>query len=61
MMMMNIKMLWRNNVSQNKTYDNYRAYKIGDIKRLIYDNSDSKKLAELKKMVMTENTPEIDI
>jgi hypothetical protein len=39
----------------NKTYDNYKAYKIGDIKRLIYDNSDPKKLAEFKKMCMSEN------
>lgn len=32
-----------------KTHPNYKAYKIGDIKRLIYDQSDAKKLAELKK------------
>lgn len=33
----------------NKTHESYKAYKIADIKRLIYDNSDGKKLAELKK------------
>ncbi len=33
----------------NKTYENYKAYKIDDIKRLIYNNSDNKKFTELRK------------
>jgi rubrerythrin len=34
----------------NKTYPNFKAYKIGDIKRLIYNYSDQKKLTELNKL-----------
>jgi hypothetical protein len=44
----------------NKTHLNYKAYKIGDIKRLIYDQSDSKKLAELKKIPLNCIEPEND-
>lgn len=36
----------------------YKAYKIGDIKRLIYDQSDAKKLAELKKIHLNCIEPE---
>jgi hypothetical protein len=35
-----------------KTYSNFRAYKIGDIKRIIYDHSDQKKLVELNKLTL---------
>lgn len=48
----------------NKTHESYQAYKISDIKRLIYDNSDAKKLAELKKIPlfnMTDNDNEIEV
>ena len=37
----------------NKSYSNFKAYKIGDIKRLIYDHSDPKKLAELNKLSLS--------
>ena len=40
----------------NKTHENYKAYKIGDIKQLIYNNSDAKKLAELKKIPLINIT-----
>jgi len=36
----------------------YKAYKIGDIKRLIYDQSDAKKFAELKKTPLNCLEPE---
>ena len=48
----------------NKKYDSYKAYKMEDIKRLIHDNSDAKKLAELKKIQLvniSENEKEIDV
>ena len=34
----------------NKTYDNFKAYKISDIKRLIYNYSNQKKLSKLNKL-----------
>ena len=44
----------------NKIHESYKAYKMCDIKRLIYDNSDAKKLAELKKSSLI-NIPENEI
>lgn len=38
----------------NKIHSSYRVYKYGDIKRLIYNNSDSKKLNQLNKMELKE-------
>ena len=40
--------------SYNKIHPSYRVYKHGDIKRLIYNNSDSKKLNQLNKMELKE-------
>ncbi len=44
--------------NNKKAYSNFKAYKIGDIKRLIYDHSDPKKLVELNKQSL--NCKEID-
>jgi hypothetical protein len=38
----------------NHTHPNYKAYKMSDIKRLIYNNTDTKKLKELNKMELNE-------
>jgi hypothetical protein len=50
--------------SSNKAYSNYKLYKVANIKRLIYDNSDAKKLLSLNKMELEEkelkNTEESD-
>jgi hypothetical protein len=42
----------------NKVYQNFKAYKIGDVKRLIYDKSDPKKFAMICKNI--QNT-EIEV
>lgn len=42
--------------SLNKKHENYQAYKIEDIKRLIYDHSDRKKLLEFKKLPLNNKT-----
>lgn len=50
--------------SSNKAYSNYKLYKVANIKRLIYDNSDAKKFLLLNKMELEEkelkNTEESD-
>ena len=50
--------------SSNKAYSNYKLYKVANIKRLIYDNSDAKKFLLLNKMDLEEkelkNTEESD-
>ena len=40
--------------SSNKAYSNYKLYKVANIKRLIYDNSDAKKFLLLNKMDLEE-------
>lgn len=40
----------------NKTHENYKAYKIGDIKRLLYDHSDIKKFTELRKQLLNSSS-----
>jgi hypothetical protein len=42
----------------NKVYPSFKAYKIGDVKRLIYDKSDPKKFAIICKNI--QNT-EIEV
>ena len=50
--------------SSNKAYSNYKLYKVANIKRLIYDNSDAKKFLLLNKMNLEgkqiENSEESD-
>ena len=50
--------------SSNKAYSNYKLYKVANIKRLIYDNSDAKKFLLLNKIDLEEkelkNTEESD-
>jgi hypothetical protein len=50
--------------ANKKSYSNYRLFKIANIKRLIYDNSDAKKFLSLNKMELVEklieNTEESD-
>jgi hypothetical protein len=41
----------------NKSYQNYRAYKINKVKNLVYDNSDAKKLMQLNKMELKSLEP----
>lgn len=41
----------------NKSYQNYRAYKINKVKNLVYDNSDAKKLMQLNKMELKSQEP----
>ena len=40
--------------SSNKAYSNYKLYKVANIKRLIYDNSDAKKFLLLNKIDLEE-------
>lgn len=40
-----------------KIYTNYKAYKINEVKFLIYNESDSKKLANLSNMELIEKQP----
>ena len=44
--------------TSNKSYSNYKLYKVANIKRLIYDNSDAKKLLSLNKIDLEEKNIE---
>ncbi len=50
--------------ANKKSYSNYKLFKIANIKRMIYDNSDAKKFLSLNKMELVEklieNTEESD-
>lgn len=43
-----------------KIYTNYKAYKINEVKFLIYNESDNKKLANLSNMELIEKQPFIN-
>ncbi len=44
--------------TSNKSYSNYKLYKVANIKRLIYDNSDAKKFISLNKIDLEEKNIE---